>query len=384
MSKSLRERRGSRVTAEPTLEELARARELRKLHDEAMQERARARQEQTRTHKGKTQSPLPRQPDADRLDQPKRDIKQRRSESSKLKTQPEASNADQRSELTSGLKQDAKGKSSAQRANSQTKAKAPPVMCPTGEAQGTDTKNQSPSRLRLSSYLFFADREILRCTTSGLAWYEALIDDLVDWLEAQGIARPEEVVPRHMQAYLGHCEVGDLPTRVGRDRANAARIFFRLLVNEELINRSPMESLPNDQKPPSVLSRLSPDKFKRVLAAARSGRHPQRDTAMLLALLDLGCRASELVKLDVGDVDLGTGAVLIRHDEGEKDRVGLLYGEACSAIQEYLTQRGDASATESLWLSDYGERLTVRHVAHLLQCFGVPIGKYKPQGSLWP
>jgi site-specific recombinase XerD len=42
---------------------------------------------------------------------------------------------------------------------------------------------------------------------------------------------------------------------------------------------------------------------------------------IVLCLLDTGCRASEFVALDIGDVDLDTGCVMVRCGKGGKDRV---------------------------------------------------------------
>jgi integrase/recombinase XerD len=45
-----------------------------------------------------------------------------------------------------------------------------------------------------------------------------------------------------------------------------------------------------------------------------------RDRALLLSLLDTGCRASEFVALNVSDVNLHSGAVLVRAGKGGKTR----------------------------------------------------------------
>lgn len=51
---------------------------------------------------------------------------------------------------------------------------------------------------------------------------------------------------------------------------------------------------------------LTPDEIKRLLAAARSGRHGSRDYLMLL-MYRHGLRVSELIALRRADVDLTLG-----------------------------------------------------------------------------
>jgi len=46
-----------------------------------------------------------------------------------------------------------------------------------------------------------------------------------------------------------------------------------------------------------------------------------RDWAALLFLLDTGLRASEFCNLNVGDVDIASGAVLVRRGKGSKNRI---------------------------------------------------------------
>ncbi|NJL20264.1 MAG: tyrosine-type recombinase/integrase [Leptolyngbyaceae cyanobacterium SM1_3_5] len=64
----------------------------------------------------------------------------------------------------------------------------------------------------------------------------------------------------------------------------------------------------------------------------------RRDTA-LLAILRAGLRRSEVVSLDVADVNLSTGAVTIRAGKGCKDRITYLPPGAISAVRAWLELR---------------------------------------------
>lgn len=70
------------------------------------------------------------------------------------------------------------------------------------------------------------------------------------------------------------------------------------------------------------------------------------DRAMLLTLLDTGLCASELCSLPIGDVDLKTGKVEVKHGtqggaKGGKGRVVYLGKAARRALWRYLSQRED-------------------------------------------
>ena len=59
----------------------------------------------------------------------------------------------------------------------------------------------------------------------------------------------------------------------------------------------------------------------------------QRNRAILELVYGTGLRMSECVRLDLGDVDLGRGSILVRDGKGRKDRVVPLVGRAREALR---------------------------------------------------
>ena len=64
-----------------------------------------------------------------------------------------------------------------------------------------------------------------------------------------------------------------------------------------------------------------------------------RNRAILLGLLDSGCRANEFLSLNLGDVDLGVGTFTVRKGKGGKSRVTFLGAETRRALLAYLRHR---------------------------------------------
>jgi integrase/recombinase XerD len=76
----------------------------------------------------------------------------------------------------------------------------------------------------------------------------------------------------------------------------------------------------------------------------------KRNRAMLLFLLDTGLRARELLSINLKDINLITGNVLLRQGKGSKTRTVFIGKEIKKAVRAYLRQRGDY--LESLWVTD--------------------------------
>jgi integrase/recombinase XerD len=89
-----------------------------------------------------------------------------------------------------------------------------------------------------------------------------------------------------------------------------------------------------------------------------------RDRAMMLFLLDTGVRASELVSLDLEDVNLITGDIMVRKGKGRKPRFVYLGSKSRKTLRAYLKLRKDAC--DALWITDDEERITYWGVKSLM------------------
>jgi integrase/recombinase XerC len=105
-------------------------------------------------------------------------------------------------------------------------------------------------------------------------------------------------------------------------------------------------------------------------AKGLSQRHKARDQAILELLYSSGLRVSELVGLNVSDLDLSGRAVFVRQGKGAKDRLVPLGRPAVSAIKASLSERAaqinPLKPQSPLFLGARGGRLGDREVRRLL------------------
>jgi site-specific recombinase XerD len=89
-------------------------------------------------------------------------------------------------------------------------------------------------------------------------------------------------------------------------------------------------------------------------------------------MLDTGLRANEIISLDIGDLDIETGAVHVRHGKGDQKRTVFLGSRSRREYLRYLRFRsGELSDNEPIWLSlkgdNVGKRLKYSGLRQILQ-----------------
>lgn len=153
----------------------------------------------------------------------------------------------------------------------------------------------------------------------------------------------------------------------------SARSFFKFMVDSGRMRGNPTENLPAPHVSRHSLRFLSSSEYDRLLAEAARLSTPEarRDVAMLELLYATGLRISELVSLNVADIDVEQKRVHINSgrqvpfDRGlsmvlanflRNDRLDLLYDEAEQAL--FLNQRGKRLTRQGFWqiIKDYASR----------------------------
>ncbi|MBA3768038.1 MAG: tyrosine-type recombinase/integrase, partial [Acidobacteria bacterium] len=101
---------------------------------------------------------------------------------------------------------------------------------------------------------------------------------------------------------------------------------------------------------------LTEAEMKRLLEAARRGRHGVRDHLLMLMAYRHGLRVSELVDVRLKDLDLETGRLYVRRKKGSLSTHQPVEGDELRAIRAYLREREQRSDARSpyLFLSERG------------------------------
>lgn len=180
--------------------------------------------------------------------------------------------------------------------------------------------------------------------------------------------------------------IADLRGRKGyRDTTTARKVaaiksFFTYLAQNGDIEEPPTESLGSPRVGRALPKYLSEAEIESLLeAAGQPGTAESRRDANILELLyATGLRVSELVSLNVQDIDFQESYIRC-WGKGSKERIVYAHAKAMGGLQEYLAGPrmslvGDNKDEPALFVNHRGERLTRQWVWTILKTYGKKAG----------
>ncbi|RJQ54385.1 MAG: site-specific tyrosine recombinase XerD [Actinobacteria bacterium] len=169
-----------------------------------------------------------------------------------------------------------------------------------------------------------------------LAAYTHDLNDYAEYLNAKGLAVPDQVKREHITSYLEtQWAKGFAPATIAR-RVAAIKTFHKFLAREGLSSGLPTELLPTPKKPLRIPDVLSLSQMTELLEQP-FGTEPLglRDRALFEVLYGCGLRVSEVLGLDTEDIDLKRG-LLRCLGKGSKERVVPIGAAAAEALLAYV------------------------------------------------
>lgn len=184
---------------------------------------------------------------------------------------------------------------------------------------------------RFEQYL----REVKQASENTVQSYRRDLMQMITYLEGKEIREAAKVTKTSLHGYILHMEEqGKAATTISRMMA-AMKAFFNYECMQACIRRNPAESLhaPKVEKKAPVV--LSVDQVSALLAQP-SGHTPKeiRDKAMLALLYATGIRVSELIGIQMEDINMNIGFLVCR--DGERERTIPFGRSAKAALEEYL------------------------------------------------
>ncbi len=189
----------------------------------------------------------------------------------------------------------------------------------------------------------------MNCTPATISFYRYTAGVFLSWCEAQGITEPGSVTARYVRHYLAG--MADKADRTRHAHARAIRTLLRFWHAEKYIPETVTFEMPKIAR--KRLPRLTAEQLQQIVKACNV-----RDKAIVLFMADSGLRRSEVCALSWSDVDIQTGAVMVRRGKGGKARLSRIGATTRRSLLAYRRIISNVGNNSPLFQTKTGARLT--------------------------
>ena len=258
---------------------------------------------------------------------------------------------------------------------------------------GNDSPSDGFNRTHLDTLACHIDRWIERLEQKNysprtLDMNRKALVHFVTWAEERDLLKPSQFTKPHLESYQRHlwrwkkADGKALSVRTQRQRLGAIQRLFAHLAKDNEILANPASDLDLPKKPHRLLPKgLSKDEIKALMNVPDvTDLLGIRDRAILELLYATAIRRSELVGIDLEDIDLASQRLQVT-GKGDKTRIVPMSSRAVFWLKRYLSETRPRlqldHTVQALWLSGYGERISGGYIGKWMKKIMLEAGIHK-------
>jgi integrase/recombinase XerD len=228
----------------------------------------------------------------------------------------------------------------------------------------------------LQDFLIYL-KDVKNASGNTIASYQQDLKRLFGYLEKQNVTDTQKINETILNSYILNMErEGRSPATVSRHLASI-KAFILYLIKRGILHEDPTERMHNPKVEKKAPVTLTLDEIKRLFEEPDvSGYKGIRDKAMLELLYATGIRVSELVSLQISDVNIKNKYVTIRNIKNE--RVIPFGSMAKQALETYLLQARDKfvdkAESDMLFTNLNGEKMSRQGFWKIIKSYGKEAG----------
>lgn len=194
--------------------------------------------------------------------------------------------------------------------------------------------------------IFMLDMKARCLSHHTLDFYKERLGRAFAWFKEHGVTHVNQLTSNHIRTYLGSLDERGLASHSQHAAARAIKTFCNFCVSEEWIEASPMKRVRMPRVEEDIHPALEPDDVQKLLDASPN----ERDKAIILCLLDTGCRANEFLAWTGSDIDIEQGTVSVM-GKNRKMRIVYLGARSLKQLLRYFIERGRPEPNEPVWVT---------------------------------
>ena len=217
-----------------------------------------------------------------------------------------------------------------------------------------------------------------KSSENTLSAYRRDLENFFDYISLNNIDYTR-ITPNDVLLYK------DFLTKSGKSASTVSRFmsslrsFYKFLVSSSMCDVNPAVKVKNEKSEKKYFEVLTEAEIDTLLSQPDHDTYKgKRDKAILEILYATGLKVSELINLNVSDVNIKMGCVKCQALNPEKSRMILLYPKAIKAVSDYLEYSRvyfvSDSSENSLFVNTNGERMTRQGLWKLIKLYAEQAG----------
>ena len=198
-----------------------------------------------------------------------------------------------------------------------------------------------------------------------------------------GSSNPKEIRSEDLRAYILHLQEssrwsghptiksnhGNLSPAAIASYIRSIRSFWSWMQREKFIDHNPFAQVKPPKVPVKIVDPLTPEEVTRLLKVIpRNNLQGYRESCIILTLYGTALRISELLDLNLSNVDFDSGQIKVI-GKGNKERSVYMSPSIYKALFKYCTRWRPKVTSDYFFIHEYGRRLTRFYLEHRVQVY---------------
>lgn len=166
--------------------------------------------------------------------------------------------------------------------------------------------------------------------------YRTEIKGYLEFFKEKNI-KVKEIKNSDIKEYLAYIKKGETSERTLAHNVSVIRTFYKFLLTQKIIERNPTEFLELPKLRKKLPTVLSKEEVEKLLDIDLTDCYSYRNKAMLELLYSTGLRVSELVNLELSNIDLES-CTLKTIGKGNKERIIPISDYALYYVEKYINE----------------------------------------------
>ena len=211
-----------------------------------------------------------------------------------------------------------------------------------------------------------------RLSAHTIKAYQRDLNALIQYCDVHDITQWQDVDAHHIRSFVIHQKNKKQSGKSIQRRLSSIRCFYRFLLKKNIVKYNPANDIPAPKTEKHLPKALDVDEMQQLFSHKSESILDIRDQAIMEIFYSSGLRLSELVSLNLHDIDLNDKTLTVT-GKGNKTRICPIGRYACDALKSWLEKRNAIAKEDetALFVSKRGDRLQHRSIQTRLKAWAM-------------